>query len=160
MSIGNHTIGKMFMQLRASVSGGLSALYTNQKHYEMPTERPFNQNGVTAEDLPRAPVNPWRKRPIKMQYSRSDFEMFRLPSEKAFLLGGMDYKDLFGKRQGMNHAPHIRSQMDLDTNIVLAACGLCFLLMVWEPARTHKFVTLRENMRNSDMGKFEAADFK
>ena len=110
--------------------------------------------------MPRAPLNPWRKRPIKLTYSRNDFEMFRLPSEKAFLLGGYDYNDLFGKRQGMNHAPHIRSQMDMDTNLVLAACGLCFLLILWEPARTHKFVTLRENMRNSDYGKFEADDFK
>ena len=86
--------------------------------------------------------------------------MFRLPSEKAFLFGGFDYNDLFGRRKGINHAPHIRSQLDLDTNLVFGFIGFCVVLYFMEPKKTHKIVTLRENMRNADMGYFEEDDFK
>ena len=85
--------------------------------------------------------------------------MFRLPSEKAFLLQGYDYNDLFGERKGMNHAPHIRNQIDLDTNLVIAFVLLTGGLLLMEPGRTHKMVTLRENLRNCEMGKFTEDDF-
>ena len=98
------------MSLRASVSSGFSMLWTSNASHEHPTAREFKSpEGITAEQLPRAPLNPWRKRPVKLTYDRTDFEMFRLPSEKAFLLGGYDYADLFGKRKGIQHAPHIKS---------------------------------------------------
>ena len=58
--------------------------------------------------MPYAPKNPYRKRPVKLIYDKNDFWMFKLPSEKAFLLGGYDYNDLFGERKGINHSPQIR----------------------------------------------------
>ena len=85
--------------------------------------------------------------------------MFRLPSEKAFLLGSFDYKDLFGDRNGINHSPHIRAQMDLDTNLVWGVFIVSLVLLVAENKRTHNFVTLRENFLNSDKGHFKAEDF-
>ena len=48
----------------------------------------------------------------------------------------------------------------MDTNLVFGAIGLCLIALFFEPGRTHKMVTLRENMRNSDLGYFEEADFK
>ena len=85
--------------------------------------------------------------------------MFKLPSEKAFLLGGFDYNDLFGERKGINHSPHIRQQMDMDTNLVYLFGFMTIGLLLWENTRTHNFVTLRENMLKSDMGKFKEEDF-
>ena len=34
--------------------------------------------------------------------------MFRLPSEKSFLMGGMDYNEVFGERKNIDHSPHIK----------------------------------------------------
>lgn len=34
-----------------------------------------------AEGLPKAPINPYRKRPVKLVYDKNEFWMFRLPSE-------------------------------------------------------------------------------
>ena len=86
--------------------------------------------------------------------------MFRLPSEKLFQLGSFDHQDIFGKRKNTNHSPHIRAQMDLDTNLIWATALIMTLGVVIETKRTHKFVTLRENYYNSDMGWFKAEDFK
>ena len=99
MSVGNSKIGKMFMELRSAIYSGAGSL-VSKKNYEMPFTRKYIDNGVTAEQLPKAPINPWRKRPVKLIYDKNDFQMFRLPSEKAFLFNGMDYNDLFGKRRG------------------------------------------------------------
>ena len=160
MSIGSHRLGKLFMDVRASATNGFRWLYTSQSKQELPVTQPFEQDGVTADQLPAAPKNPYRKRPVKLVYHKNDFHMFRLPSEKSFLLSSFNYNELFGEKKGMSHAPHIRSQMDLDTNVVLVFLGLTLGLLLWEPGRTHKLVTLRENMRNSDMGYFEEDDFK
>ena len=85
--------------------------------------------------------------------------MFRLPSEKAFLLSGYDYNDLFGKRKNTTHSPHIRAQVDMDTNLCIAMFGVTLFLLFWEAGRTHKHQTLRENMVDSDKGRFKAEDF-
>ena len=85
--------------------------------------------------------------------------MFRLPSEDQFLLGGFDRQDLFGKRKGIQHSPHIKSQLDLDTRL-LWVIGGTMLFMVFRELRPHqKIITLRENYRNADKGKFSLEDF-
>ena len=155
MSIGSHSIGKLFMSVRAAANSGLSALTTSNKVHTMPQGRPVEVN----EEIPKAPLNPWRKRPVKVTYDPTHYQMFRLPSEKAFLFQGNDYNDVFGERKGMNHAPHIRNQINLDTNLVFAFVFLTGVLLLMEPGRTHKIVTLRENMRNCEQGKFTEEDF-
>ena len=94
-----------------------------------------------------------------MNYDVNDFQMFRLPSEKAFLLGSLDNEKIFGARKGINHSPHIRSQMDLDTNMVWGFMLVSLLLLVVENKRSHNLVTLRENMLNADKGFFKVEDF-
>jgi hypothetical protein len=86
--------------------------------------------------------------------------MFRLPSENHFLLGSFDQDDLFGKRKGIEHSPHIRAQLDLDTNLLWA--GLAFTLLAFglEFKYHDEFLALRENMVNSNKGRFEYDDFK
>ena len=154
-NIGQHNVGKIFTSLRATVGSAFRATYHSKTEYSMPFTKPTD----APEGLAPSPRNPYRKRPVKLIYDKNDFHMFRLPSEKAFLLGSYDYNDLFGARQGINHSPHIRAQMNLDNN--LAWGYLLFLLgaLVIENKRTHKFGTLRENLYNSDMGKFSPEDF-
>ena len=97
MSIGQHKIGKMLVTLRASLWGGFNGIFGGAS-YQHPISNGFNVDGVEASELPRAPLNPYRKRPVKLHYSKNDFHMFNLPSEKAFLLAPFDYNDLFGER--------------------------------------------------------------
>ena len=149
MSIGQHKLGKAFIGFRASISGGLNSLFSS-KSASIPQTSPYNIDGITADQLPKAPANPYRKRPVKVVYDKNDFHMFRLPSEKAFLLSSFDSNDIFGARKGIQHSPHIRAQMNLDTNLVWAFMIVSVVAMVIENKRSHKFVTLRENMRNSD----------
>ena len=158
MTIGQHRIGLMFMNLRTSVVNGIGAIQ-GQKTHTLPSVRPYNENGITAASLPRTSHSPYRKRPVKLLYDKNDFHMFRLPSEKNFLLSSYDYEDLFGQRKGINHSPHIRAQMNLDSNLVWVAVLVFGVGLVWENKRTHDFVTLRENMSNAEMGWFKEEDF-
>ena len=83
MSIGSHKVGQIFTNLRTGVATGFSSLYGKKSHSTPQTE-PYNINGVTAESLPHAPANPYRKKPVKLVYDKNEFHMFKLPSEKAF----------------------------------------------------------------------------
>jgi len=148
----------MFTSLRASIGGGFSSLYGKKQH-DYPAAQPYNIGGVTANQLPHTPMNPYRKRPVKLVYDKNEYHMFRLPSEKAFLLGSFDHEDLFGHRKGMNHSPHIRAQMNMDSNLVWCLAIVMGFGLIIENKRTHDFVTLRENMTNSDKGWFKAEDF-
>ena len=125
----------------------------------MPQNIPYDVEGVTPDSLPRSSANPYRKRPVKLQYDKNDFHMFRLPSEKAFLLSSFDSEDLFGKRKGVTHSSHIQAQVHLDSNLVWLFCSTTVVLLLLEVRRTHTMLTLRENYFNSDMGFFKEEDF-
>ena len=86
--------------------------------------------------------------------------MFRLPSEQHFLLGSFDTEDIFGKRKGIEHSPHIRAQLNLDSNLVWLYFLLTMLAFITDFKHHDEFLTLRENMFNADMGKFSIEDFK
>ena len=155
-SIGKHNIGRTFTNLRASVAGGFSSLYS-KKQYQVPLSI---NDAQSTESLPQATKNPYRKRPVKMVYDPNHFHMFRLPSENSFLLSSWDYSTLFGARRGTNHSPHIRAQMNLDSNLVWCFVGFTLITLVYENKRTFKFTTLRENMLHHDKGWFKEEDFK
>ena len=129
---------------------------TLKKNYDI-TEVHKN---TEAGELPKAPVNPYRKRPLKMVYDKNEFYTFRLPSEQHFLLSSYDSKDLFGKREGTNHSPHIKAQMDLDTNILWMWFLLTLVALGCEMKYQDEFVPLRENFVSSDFAKLELEDFK
>ena len=95
MSIGKQRIGMMFMNFRTAIVNGAGALHTSGEK-SISALKPYNQDGISAENLPRAPHSVYRKRPVKLVFDKNDFHMFRLPSEKNFLLGSYDYNDLFG----------------------------------------------------------------
>ena len=86
--------------------------------------------------------------------------MFRLPSEDGFLLGTFDRDELFGKRKGIQHSPHIQAQTDLDSNILWAAAGITLIMVAFEMKHHAQIKALRENYRTGLMGKFEESDFK
>ena len=114
----------------------------------------------SAGDLPHAPANPYRKRPMKLKYDKNEFHSFRLPSENHFLLGAFDHEDLFGKRKGIEHSPHIRAQLNLDSNLVYFYLLLTVIAFGMELKYHDEFVALRQNWVSSDMGKFKYDDFK
>lgn len=117
-------------------------------------------NNVSSAGLQKASLNPYRKRPLKLVYDKNDFHAFRLPSENHFLLGSYDVEDLFGQRKGINHSPHIRTQLDLDSNMVWLYFVFCLLALGTEFKYHDEFLALRENYVNHDMGRFTLEDFK
>lgn len=128
---------------------------TSSKTYDL--KETYQRN---PEALPIAPANPYKKRPVKLAYDRNEYWTFRLPSEESFLLGSYDKHDLFGKRKGIEHSPLIKAQIDMDSNILWAWFVLTFVALVLETKYNDDFVALRQNMVNSDYGKFELEDFK
>ena len=107
-----------------------------------------------------APRSAFRKRPTKLTYDKNEFHMFRLPSEDGFLLGSFDRDDLFGKRKGIDHSPHIKAQTDLDSNLIWAYGAITLLLACYELKNHADFRTLRGNFRDGEMAKFKESDFK
>ena len=97
---------------------------------------------------------------MKLAYDKNEYWMFRLPSENAFLLGGLDTSEIFGKRKGITHSPHIKAQTDLDTNLLYLIGGITLVMLATEIGRHAEFAPLRENFRNSNMGKFQVSDFQ
>ncbi|CDW89225.1 UNKNOWN [Stylonychia lemnae] len=148
-------IGKLLQKTRNDLWQGLIAVSV-KKEYNINDAA----KNVSGHNLPKAPENPYRKRPLKLKYDKNDYHAFRLPSEQAFLLGGFDTEDLFGKRKGINHSPHIRSQLDLDSNLVWAYFLFCVLALGLEYKYHDEFVVLRQNFLNHDMGRFTEEDFK
>ena len=53
--------------------------------------------------------------------------MFRLPSENDQLLGSFEAEDLFGQRKGIQQAPYIKKQTNLDSNLL----WLWFFFSMW-----------------------------
>ena len=70
-----------------------------------------------------------------------------------------DKTAIFGKNQGINHSPHIQSQVNLDTTILLGLLGGTVLMLLSDFKRNGKMMNLRENLRTSGYGRFEADDF-
>ena len=106
------------------------------------SETPLNildAKKVSAEGLPRAPVSAFRKKPVKLQYDMNEYHMFRLPSEKAFLFGSFDYNELFGRKKGITHSPHIQAQVDIDTRLLWLIGGLSVAMMCTEFKRQAEF---------------------
>ena len=110
-------------------------------------------------NLPRAPTSAFRKRPVRLVYDKNDFWSFRMPSEKAFLLQNFDAHSMFGVRHGLQHSPHLRAQMDIDSRLLLGLVGLSFLMLGAEFKQNGKLLNLRDNFRSVTYGRFEADDF-
>ena len=109
LNTGTHGLGMMLMSSRSTMAKA-AVVTSNTRYFSsgQPTVsavKPYEGG----ENLPRAPLSVYRKRPVKLIYDKNDYHMFRLPSEKQFLLGSYDYEDLFGQRKGTNHSPHIRA---------------------------------------------------
>jgi hypothetical protein len=130
---------------------------SSKKTYDMSSNYRGDGDGA---DIPKAPANPYKKRPMKLKYDKNEFYSFRLPSENHFLLGAFDNEDIFGKRKGIEHSPHIRAQLNLDSNLVYIYLFLTFLAFGLEMKYHDEFVALRDNYVTSDMGKFSYDDFK
>ena len=74
-------------------------------------------------------------------------------------MGTFESRDVFGKKEGLNHSPHIAAQMSVDQSLLLGAIGVTFLMVTYEMSTNAQFSTLRENFRTTGYGRFEADDF-
>ena len=68
-------------------------------------------------------------------------------------------KDVFGKKEGLNHSPHIAAQMSIDHSLLLGLIGISFAMVTYEMSTNAQFSTLRENFSTTGYGRFEADDF-
>lgn len=147
-------LGNWLKRGRPEVYESLMKVASNKKY---DVTAPYQASG---SGLPKAPANPYKKRPMKLTYDKNDYHFFRLPSEQSFLLGSYDIEDIFGKRKGIEHSPYIKAQLNFDSNLVWFYFLFTMLAFGLEIAYHDDFVTLRENYVNSDMGKFEYDNFK
>lgn len=148
-------LGKLLEKSRSLGWNGAIAASIKSEYDITQAAKNVNPNG-----LPHAPQNPYKKRPIKLTYEKTEYHSFRLPSEQHFLLSSFDTEDLFGKRRGIEHSPHIRSQLDLDSNLVWLYFLFTAFAFFSEFSKDEEVITLRENMFNSEMGRFSIEDFK
>ena len=146
-------IGKQFNKFKSTFSSTLSSAQST-KSYDVTAGTQVNVN-----ELPLAPNSAFRKRPVKLSYDKNEFHMFRLPSEDGFLLGSMDRDEIFGKRKGTTHSPHIKAQTDMDSNLLWLFAGVTLVMVAGEVKNHAEFRTLRESFRDGDMGKFKESDF-
>ena len=114
---------------------------------------------IDGSTLPQAPASAFRKRPTRLTYDKNEFYQFRLPSEHSFLMQNFDSATIFGKREGLNHSPHIKEQMNIDHRILLGLIGLTTAMVISDFSRQGKFCNLRENYRRVGHGRFQADDF-
>jgi len=150
-------LGKLLQRSRADLFDAMVAA-SSKKTYDLTDT--WREAPGTAAGLPKQPANPFRKRPLKLVYDRSEYYSFRLPSENHFLLSSFDNEDIFGKRKGIEHSPHIRAQLNLDSNLVFLYFLFTFIALGLEMKYHDEFIALRDNYVNSDMGKFSYDDFK
>ena len=114
---------------------------------------------IDSTGIPRAPATAFRKRPVKLEYDKNEYYTFRLPSEDAQLLAPFDKEELFGKYDGVNYSPHIKSQVELDTKLLWVIGGITILTSLSIAGTSEEISALRLNYRMSNMGKFSADDF-
>ena len=114
---------------------------------------------VDTTDLPVAPRSAFRKRPQKIAYDKNEYYMFRLPSEDAKLMAPFDKDAIFGKRDGINYSPHIKTQIDIDTKLVWLIGGMSVFALFAMGRDNNEFSALRMNYRYSNWGRFSADDF-
>ena len=141
-------IGNKLNAFKAAVSNSAAAIQSTQ-HYDITAASKESVDG-----LPLAPRSAFRKRPTKLAYDKNEYHMFRLPSEDGFLLGSFDRDELFGKRKGINHSPHIQAQTDMDSNLVWGFAAVTIVLAMYELRGHAKFRTLRTNFRDGETAKF------
>ena len=119
----------------------------------------FDSSKIDGSNLPRAPASAFRKRPVRLTYDKNEFWAYRLPSEQAFLTSAFDKTAVFGKNYGIEHSPHIRSQMNLDSVLLLGLIGASLAVSFADQRKDVKFMNLRASMRTAEYGRFEADDF-
>jgi len=150
-------LGKVLAKSRQDIYDAMLSIST-KKTYDL--TQSLREPSGTASGLPNQTPSAFKKRPMKLVYDKNEFHAFRLPSENHFLLSGFDQEDLFGRRKGIEHSPHIRAQLNLDSNLVFIYFILTFIALGLEFKYHDEYVALRDNFVNHDMGKFTYEDFK
>ena len=148
-------LGKWIEKSRSALPEMFAAIQS-KKTYDITQ----SYNNVSGAKLPVASINPYRKRPQKLVYDKMEYQAFRLPSEGHFLLSPFDQENLFGKREGINHSPAVRAQLNLDSNLVWLYFVLTLLAFSSEFKQHDEFLNLRQGYMQANEGRFTEDDFK
>lgn len=74
-------------------------------------------------------------------------------------MGPFEAEDLFGKRKGIEHSPHIKAQVELDTKLLWVIGGITLLVAFGDTKQQEQFKAIRQNYREGTKGRFEESDF-
>eukprot|EP00831_Metopus_contortus_P079628 TRINITY_DN7964_c0_g1_i5.p1 TRINITY_DN7964_c0_g1~~TRINITY_DN7964_c0_g1_i5.p1 ORF type:complete len:184 (+),score=34.82 TRINITY_DN7964_c0_g1_i5:228-779(+) len=109
-------MGKMLCRNPRSMHIALLArlLSSNNENYNpIPPSKTLN-----SENQPKE-ANPFKKRPVKLEYKERDFATFYMPSEKSYFYAVFDPIKTFGHINGDRYSPLHRKQITLDSKIFL-----------------------------------------
>ena len=146
-------LGKSWTDFRGIVRSTLG--HSSGRNYDV-----VKMTEMDGSHLPPAKISVFRKRPLKLKYDHNHYNRFLLPSERTFIYGWYDTEDLLGKRRNTSHSPHIRTQMDLDSNILWVWMLASIALLYLEFGYRDKFFTLRANFLLSEKGWIKEEDLK
>ena len=137
------------------VSNKIKNAFKSNENVLKQVEVPYELRG---EYLPRRPINPFKRRPLKVQYDPSHYMGFVLPSRRDYIHGMFDQEELFGIKRYRNDSPFIKEYSKIDDQIcililIIAWVSVLFKLNLFEEERK-----ARADFYMNDMGVFCADD--
>ena len=147
-------LGKFIKRGLSTAASENAAASTTSATTQITIKDIYQNAGYDPVGIPRAKQSAFRKRPVKLNYDQNEYYSFRLPSEETSLLGNFDRDEIFGKRQGINHSPHIQAQINLDNRLLLLIGGLTVYMVLTLIPQTTEIQRLRKQYRRTDMGRF------
>ena len=113
---------------------------------------------LTGEYLPRKPINPYRRRPLKVTYDQSHYQGFVLPSRRKYAYGLFDQEELFGIKRFRNDSPFIKEYIKIDNQILTLLMLFAVLSIFYFSNRDYETKELRREIIASEYGIFSADD--
>lgn len=113
---------------------------------------------LRGEYLPRRKINPFRRKPLKVNYDQSQFMGFVMPSKRVYYHGMFEQDELFGVRRWRNDSPFMKEYIKVDNQVMLLVLVLSLAGVLWFGSLSRRIRQTKENIILTDMGKFTAED--
>ena len=113
---------------------------------------------LRGEYLPRQKQNPYKKKPLNVNYDIKDFQSYVLPSRREQIFAGWGLEELFGVKRWRNDSPFMREYIKVDNQIFVIVLASLILLYPVFWARQRKLERGFEEYVTSGYGKFTADD--
>lgn len=113
---------------------------------------------LRGEYLPRRKINPYKKKPLTVEYNQSSYMGFVLPSKRKAVHGIFDQEELFGIKKWRNDSPLIKEYIRVDNQICIFLGIFTLLSLCWAMDKAVLRKELNRNVLMSNMGVFSAND--